>query len=163
MLPFPKSRFPTCSAYRFWNRLQKPYPACFLMPNSQLFSCRFRVIILWKFFNLCLVSSFSLLISFDFCSYPFIGNSRETSLYYYWKVANCLAGYFTRIFPNPLHYIWTLTNHFVGVFLKIFYTPSLLLESFKPFVGVFLKKFIKKSFNAKFLELKIWNNQKEMV
>ena len=30
-----------------------------------------------------------------------------------------------------------------GVFRKIFYTPSLLLESFKPFVGVFLKKFIK--------------------
>ena len=29
------------------------------------------------------------------------------------------------------------------MFRKIFYTPSLLLESFKPFVGVFLKKFIK--------------------
>lgn len=28
-----------------------------------------------------------------------------------------------------------------GVFLKVFYTPSLLLESFKPFVGVFLEKF----------------------
>ena len=125
------------------------------MPNSQLFSCRFRVIILWKFFNLCLVSSFSLLISFDFCSYPFIGNSRETSLYYYWKVAYCLAGYFTRIFPNPLHYIWTLTNHFVGVFLKIFYTPSLLLESFKPFVGVFLKKFIKFSHKTGFISLVI--------
>lgn len=72
-----------------------------------------------------------------------MGISRETSLYYYWKVTNSLAGYFTRIFPHSLHYIWTLINHFVGVFLKIFYTPSLLLESFKPFVGVFLKKFIK--------------------
>lgn len=53
------------------------------------------------------------------------------------------GGVFYKIFPNPLHYIWTFTTHFAGVFLKIFYTPSLLLESFKPFVGVFLKKFIK--------------------
>ena len=68
-----------------------------------------------------------------------MGNSEKNSLYYYWNVANSLAGYFTRIFPKPLHYIWTFTTRFVGVFLKIFYTPSLLLESFKPFVGVFLK------------------------
>ena len=38
----------------------------------------------------------------------------------------------------------------LGVFLKIFYTPSLLLESFKTFVGVFLKKFIKISHRADF-------------
>ena len=69
-----------------------------------------------------------------------MGISRETSLYYYWKVTNSLAGYFTKNFPNPLHYIWTFTTHFVGMFLKVFYTPSLLLESFKLFVGVFLKK-----------------------
>lgn len=66
-----------------------------------------------------------------------MGNSEKNSLYYYWKVTNSLAGYFTRIFPNSLHYIWTFINHFAGVFLKIFYTLSLLLESFKPFVGVF--------------------------
>ena len=113
------------------------------MPNSQLFSCRFRVIILWKFFNLCLVSSFFAPYFVCYFSYSFMGISRETSLYYYWKVTDFLTGYFTRIFPHSLHYIWTFINHFVGVFLKIIYTPSLLLESFKPFVGVFLKKFIK--------------------
>ena len=49
-----------------------------------------------------------------------MGNSEKNSLYYYWKVTNSLAGYFTRIFPNSLHYIWTFTPHFVGVFLKKF-------------------------------------------
>lgn len=110
-----KSRVPTCSSYRFPDSLGKPYPACFLMPNSQLFSCRFRISILHRFLNLCLASSFSLLISFVF-SYPFMGNSMKTSLYYYWKVINCLAGYFAKIFPNSLHYIWTFTTHFAGVF-----------------------------------------------
>ena len=43
----------------------------------------------------------------------------------------------------------------MGVFLKIFYTPSLLLESFKPFVGVFLKKFIKFSHKTGFISLVI--------
>ena len=47
-----------------------------------------------------------------------MGNSEKNSLYYYWNVANSLAGYFTRIFPKPLHYIWTFTTRFVGVFLK---------------------------------------------
>lgn len=79
-----------------------------------------------------------------------MGISREASLYYYWKVTDCLAGYFTRIFPNSLHYIWTFTNLFAGVFLKFFYTPSLLLESCKLFVGVFLKKFRKFSHLAYF-------------
>ena len=72
-----------------------------------------------------------------------MGNSKETSLYYYWKVIDCLARCFAKIPQNSLHYIWTFITHFAGVFLKIFYTPSLLLESFKLFVGVFLKKFIK--------------------
>lgn len=85
-----------------------------------------------------------------FFSYPFVGNSRETSLYYYWKVTDCLAGCFTKIFLNLLHYIWTFLCHFVRVLCKIFYTPSLLLESFKPFVGVFLKKFIKISHRVVF-------------
>ena len=39
--------------------------------------------------------------------------------------------------------------------MKIFYTPSLLLESFKPFVGVFLKKFIKFSHKTGFISLVI--------
>jgi len=79
-----------------------------------------------------------------------MGNSRETSLYYYWKVSNCLAGCFAKISSNSLHYIWTFLSHFVRVLCKSFYTPSLLLESFKPFVGVFLKKFIKISHKTDF-------------
>ena len=79
-----------------------------------------------------------------------MGISRETSLYYYWKVTTCLAGCFARIFPNPLHYIWTFLSHFVRVLCKFFYTPSLLLEIFKLFVGVFLKKFIKISHRVVF-------------
>ena len=49
-----------------------------------------------------------------------MGNSRETSLYYYWKVSNCLAGCFAKISSNSLHYIWTFLCHFVRVFCKIF-------------------------------------------
>ena len=55
-----------------------------------------------------------------FFSYPFIDNSRETSLYYYWKVTDCMAGCFARIFPNSLHYIWTFLCRFVRVLCKSF-------------------------------------------
>ena len=83
---------------------------------------------------------------------PFCGGILQKFFtpHYYWKVTDCLAGYFTRIFPNSLHYIWTFLSHFVRVLCKFFYTSSLLLESFKPFVGVFLKKFIKISHRADF-------------
>ena len=87
-----------------------------------------------------------------FFNYPFMGNSRETSPYYYWKVTDCLAGYFARIFPNSLHYIWTFTNLFVGALQNFLYL-SQLLESFKLFVGVFLKKFRKISHMTGFISL----------
>lgn len=73
-----------------------------------------------------------------FFSYPFMGNNGKNSLYYYWKVTNSLAGYFTRIFPNSLHYIWTFACLFAGVFFVSFWKyPLLILESFHLFVRVF--------------------------
>ena len=53
-----KSRFPTCSEHLCPNSLDKAYPAFAAVPLSKLFSCQFRVIIVRRFFNLYLDSSF---------------------------------------------------------------------------------------------------------
>ena len=53
-----KSWFPTCSEHLCPNSLDKAYPAFAAVPLSKLFSCQFRVIIVRRFFNLCLDSSF---------------------------------------------------------------------------------------------------------
>lgn len=53
-----KSRFPTCSEHLCPNSLDKAYPAFSTIPLSKLFSCQFHVIIVRRFFNLCLDSSF---------------------------------------------------------------------------------------------------------
>ncbi len=55
----------------------------------------------------------SLLISFVFCSYPFICK-REYPSTINGHLETVLAGYFTKNFPNSLHHIWTFTTHFVG-------------------------------------------------
>ena len=84
---------------------------------------------------------FSLLISFDFCSYPFIGNSRETSLYYYWKVTDCLAGYFAII--SLIHLlILESFNLFAGVFCKSFSALLLYMDICKPFCRGISRKFL---------------------
>ena len=143
MLSFPKSRFPTCSSLRFSDSLENPYPACFLMPNSQLFSCRFRVIILRRFLNLCLVSSLLLLIWLVISVIPLWASAEKLLSTIIGKLLTVWRGILQKFFRTPFTIYGHLQPILWGVFLKIFYTPSLLLESFKPFVGVFLKKFRK--------------------
>ena len=98
-----------------------------------VFWCRITNYFLVDFALLSFADSLTCVLLHRFCSLfrlffqlSLIGNSRETSLYYYWKVTDCLAGYFTRIFPNSIHYIWTFLCHFVRVFCKSFSKPPSL-------------------------------------
>ena len=59
---------------------------------------------------------FSLLISFDFCSYPFICK-REYPSTINGHLQTVLAGYFWRFFI-PLHYYWKVLSCLLGCFWK---------------------------------------------
>lgn len=139
MLPFPKSRFPTCSAYRFWNRLQKPYPACFLMPNSKLFSCRFSVIILRSFLNLCLVSPFLLLIWFVISVIPLWETAGKILSTIIGKLPTVWRGILQKIFQIPFTIYGHLQSILWGFFWKIFIPPHYYWKVLSCLWGCFWK------------------------
>ena len=105
MLPFPKSRFPTCSAYRFWNRLQKPYPAC----KKHSFSNLFFGLLLSAF---CLLRRVHLFVTHDLLSpFPFT---------IYGHLLACLWGCLTELLQKPFYYNWKLPAWNLMVCEKLF-------------------------------------------
>ena len=78
-----------------------------------------------------------------FC-YPFKYNSSEISLYYYWKVTDCLAGCFAIISLIPLLILESF-NLFAGVFRKNFY-PFTIIGKLQAVCWGISRKFYKKFF-----------------
>ena len=109
-----KNRFPTCFQTRFWNRLQKPYPAC----KKHSFSNLFFGLLLSVF---CLLRRGHLFVTHDLLSpFPFT---------IYGHLLACLWGCFTELFQNPSTIIGHFPYPLAGCFKKftvIYFTFTII-------------------------------------